>query len=295
MFGLDDLIGGFGGALFGALGESAAAAKRYQAVQAMDEYLQQARGQKSLDPGAALAFLGLTDKSAYGDMDPRGKEASMEALAQLIKRGSGSGLDTQSRVGLQQAMGQSGAAARAARQAVMQEYQQRGTGGSSAELASALQGNQQGYGDLANATGQAAAASEQRRLEANVLASRAGQQQQQLEQQQAAAMDALRRFNVGARQNVLQQQIDAMRNLWSGYQGKGAILMDQAPQAAAGWANMGANVIGGLGSAYKGISSGNTGSKGTDIGATPYDQGWNNYSGPGFSPTYNPWQNREDI
>lgn len=176
----------------------------------------------------ALKALGLTDQSAYSSMDPVARQASMQALQNLVQRGSGSGLDIQSRQALAEATSRSGAAQNAARQAVMQEYLQRSSGGSGAELAAMLGGQQASYGQLAGATGQAAAAAEQRRLEANVLASRAGQQQQQLEQQKAAALDALKRFNVGARQSALDLERQYRGGAADVYGRAGAIMGGQA-------------------------------------------------------------------
>lgn len=245
MFGIDDAIGAGAGLLGGVMGEIFGAGKREKAAQAWNDYINQAKGQMSLDPQKALEFLQLTNRSAYQDMDPAAQNASMAAINQLVKRGSGTGLDVQSREALRQGIGQAGGAARAAREAALQSYQMRGTGGSGAELAAALGGTQQAYGDLANATGQASAAAEQRRLEANVLASRAGQQQQQLNQQQAAAMDALRRFNVGARQDTLTNQMAAMRNLGTGYGGLAGVYAGQAQPTQSAWGNVG-NMVGGF-------------------------------------------------
>jgi hypothetical protein len=213
-----------------------------------DDYLAKAKSMISMDPEGAKNFLQLTDKTAYDSMDPRAEQASQTAIDRLIETGSGSGLDTQSRVAMQQGMGQSGAAARAAREAVMSSYRRGGTGGSSQEMGAALMGNQQGYSDLAAAGGQAAAGAQQRRLEANTLASRAAQQQQQLQQQKAQARDALNRFNVTARQNVLGQQQSAMTTYGQGASGKA--------NAYGGFANnvnqfgsSGAGVAGGIGAA----------------------------------------------
>jgi hypothetical protein len=146
-----------------------------------EDYLKQAKSMISMDPAKAESFLQLSDKSAYDTMNPLAEQQANTATERLLETGSGTGLDTQSRVALQQAMAQSGGAARAARQAVMSNYAQRGTGGSGAELGAALAGTQQGYGDLASASGQAAAAAQQRRLEANTLAGRTAQAQQGLE------------------------------------------------------------------------------------------------------------------
>jgi len=185
-----------------------------------EDYLKQAKQMISMEPDKAKAFLELPQDTAYDKMDPRAEQASNTAIDRLVETGGGSGLDTQSRVAMQQGMGQSGAAARAAREAVMSSYRRGGTGGSAQEMGAALMGNQQGYSDLAAAGGQAAAGAQQRRLEANTLASRAAQQQQQLLQQKAQARDALNRFNVTARQNVLGQQQSAMSTYGQGVSGK---------------------------------------------------------------------------
>lgn len=282
MFGIDDAIGAGAGLLGGILGEVFGNQKRNKASNAWNDYINQANNQMSLDPQKALEFLGLTDQTAYDQMDPRSKEASMQAIQQLIKRGSGTGMDVQSRQALGEAQNQAGNASRAARQAVMQEYQQRGAGGSGAELAGALQGNQAAYSDLAGASGQAAAASEQRRLEANVLASRAGQQQQQLEQQKAAATDALRRFNVGARQDLLSQQQSAMKNLGYGYGGLAGVYSGQAPQMQ----DMGSN-MGWYGRAAAKFG-GQLGRGGVPANAEDPTQNWDKY-GEGTASKGSPW------
>jgi hypothetical protein len=220
MFGIGEAIGGAAN-LAASIAKIAQDNKwRGKAGEVWDDYITQAKNQYSLDPEKAKAFLELSDKSAYQSMDPRAENQANEATQRLLDTGGGEGLDTQSRVALQQGMGQAGAASRAARQAVMANYAQRGTGGSGAELGAALAGNQQAYGELASAGGQAAAAAQQRRLEANTLAGRAAQSQQQLGQQKAAALDTLQRFNVGARQNVLGQQQQATQVAGQGYGGK---------------------------------------------------------------------------
>jgi hypothetical protein len=192
-----------GSAAINAYGASKQRKLQKQAAALTQKGVGELQGGKGYNADKALEFLGLTDKSNYENMDPEARGYSMDALKNLIDRGSGTGLDVQSKQALSEATSRSGAARNAAMKAIMQDYQQRGQAGSGAELASQLSGAQGDYSSLATATGQAAAAAEQRRLEANVLASRAGQQQQQLEQQKAAAQDALQRFNVGARQNTL--------------------------------------------------------------------------------------------
>jgi hypothetical protein len=200
------------------------------------------KGGKGYDPTQALSFLGLTDKSQYENMDPTAKGASMSALEQLVKRGSGSGLDIQSRQALSEGIAKTGAAQNAARQAIMQEYANKGTPGGGNELAAQLMGQQANYSNLAGATGAAAAAAEQRRLEANVLASRAGQQQQQLEQQKAAAQDTLQRFNVGARQNTLDLEKQYRQGAAGSYGQAANTMAGMANQVATPYAAMGQQV-----------------------------------------------------
>lgn len=258
MFGIGEAIGGIANLAGGFLKAGQDNKWRGKASDAWKEYIANAKKQYGLDPEKAKAFLQLSDRSAYDSMDPRAEQASQTAIDRLIQTGGGSGLDTQSRVALQQAMGQSGAAARAARQAVMQQYQQRGTSGSGADLAATLAGTQQGYGDLAAAGGQAAAAAQQRRLEANTLASRAAQQQQQLGQQKAQAKDTLARFNVGARQNVLGQQQQATQTLGQGYSGQAnayggfANNMNTSGNPMAGAVTTGGNILAGAAKAGMG-------------------------------------------
>jgi hypothetical protein len=236
-------VSGLASTVAGAVGAAKERKMRKKAAELAQKGVGELQGGKGYSADKALEFLGLTNQSAYDSMDPESKGYSMDALKNLVARGSGSGLDVQSKQALSEAIGRSGAAQNAARQAVMQEYQQRGQSGGGQELLGMLTGQQQNYGNLAGATGQAAAAAEQRRLEANVLASRAGQQQQQLEQQKASALDALQRFNVGARQNTLGLEKDYRQGAAGAYQGAANTLAGLAPGAARPAQNMG-NAIG---------------------------------------------------
>lgn len=236
------------GSIFNFFGASEQRKLQRQAAELAQKGVGELQGGTGYDPNQALAFLGLTDKSAYQDMDPAAKAASMEALNQLVNRGRGTGLDIQSKEALSQAIARSGAAQNAARQAILQEYTNMGgQGGSGAALAAMLQGQQANYGQLAEATGTASAAAEQRRLEANVLASRAGQQQQQLEQQKAAALDALQRFNVGARQNTLDLENKYRQGAASQYLGAGQVMAGMNKDAARPAQSMGSAIGQGLG------------------------------------------------
>lgn len=270
-------VGGITKGLFDLFGASQQRKLQRQAAELAQRGVGELQGGKGYNAQDALAFLGLTDRSAYQDMDPASKVASMEALAQLVKRGAGTGLDIQSKEALSQAIARSGAAQNAARQAILQEYTNMGgQGGSGAALAAMLQGQQANYGQLAEATGTASAAAEQRRLEANVLASRAGQQQQQLEQQKAAALDALQRFNVGARQNTLDLENKYRQGAASQYLGAG--------QTMAGIAKDASRPYGGAAEAFSGAAQG--------VNALGQQMGWwGNQTQPQGEPSgYDYWQ-----
>ena len=189
--------------VFGAISSAKQRQLQREAAELAQKGVGELQGGTGYDPNKALEFLGLTDKSAYENQDPRVRDQSLEALNQLVKRGSGSGLDIQSKQALSEASARSGGAQRAARGAILQEYLNKGGEASGGTLAAMLGGQQAAYGENAAASGAASAAAEQRRLEANVLASRAGQGQQGIDQAKAAAIDALRRFNVGAKQGTL--------------------------------------------------------------------------------------------
>jgi len=183
---------------------------------AYEDYLRRARDQIAMDPQKALAFLKLSDRSAYEDMDPRARGMGMEATQRLLDRGAGTGLDVQGKVALAEANRQAGGQARAARQAILAEYANRGQVGSGGQMAADMMGSQAAYEGAAASGGQAASGAEERRLNANYMAGQQAQGQQGIDQNKAAAMDLLRRFNVGARQGAIAGQTGAI----AGY-GKG--------------------------------------------------------------------------
>jgi hypothetical protein len=228
-----------------------------QAAELAQKGVGELQGGTGYDPSKALEFLGLTDKSAYEDQDPVARAQSMEALNKLVERGSGSGLDIQSRDALSQAAARAGGAQHAARQAILQEYLNKGGEASGGALAAALQGQQASYGDMAAQTGSAAAAAEQRRLEANVLAARAGQGQQGIDQAKAAAIDALRRFNVGAKQGTLGLEADYRKGAADVYQGAGRTMAGLAgqPSPMAGM-GQGAQALAGIAQTAYGMTQG---------------------------------------
>jgi hypothetical protein len=219
--------GGIGESVGGIVGGIRGLWRGRKSDKAYEDYLRRARGQLAMDPEKALAFLKLSDRSAMEDMDPTSKGYGLEATRRLLERGAGTGLDTQGKVALAEANQRAGGQARAARQAIIQEYANRGQVGSGAQMAGDLAGSQAAYEAAAASGGQAAAAAEERRLNANYMAGQQAQGQQGLEQARAQAIDALRKFNVGARQNVVAGQSNAIQGYGQGVQGYGTYQQNQ--------------------------------------------------------------------
>lgn len=210
------------------VGEAFSTRHRNKGSHAWDEAYNRSKGQMALDPQKALAFLGLTNRSAVEDLDPLAREQSMEATKRLLDRGAGTGLDIQGKTALAEANRQAGGQARAARQAILQEYANRGQVGSGGQMLGDLMGSQAAFEGAAASGGQAAAAAEQRRLEANLLAGRQAQGQQGVDQAKAAAIDTLRRFNVGAKQGVISGETAANQQLTNTVKGFGDYQQVQA-------------------------------------------------------------------
>lgn len=147
------------------------------------------------------------DPSAYGSIeaDPSLVTAQRSVLERLMREGTTDGLDRSERVGLAQAQQQIGRQERGGREAILQNMQSRGMGGSGSELAASLV-NQQGSADRSAQMGSsAAAAARQRQLSA---LAQSGQMAGQVRGQgfgeqatKAGGMDAVSRFNAAARLN----------------------------------------------------------------------------------------------
>jgi hypothetical protein len=151
----------------------------------------------------------------YGKIteDPRMKSAQMNALSKLQNL-SEQGLSATDRARMADIQGELGAQQRGAREAIMQNAQARGVGGSGTELASLL-ANQQGAAERASRAGtDVAAQAEQRALEALLQSGQLGTQVRGQEYAQAAqkaqAQDAINRFNIANRQNVAQYNVGGM-------------------------------------------------------------------------------------
>lgn len=164
------------------------------------------------------------DPSAYESMvvDPRGREAELMALDKLQGIIGSGGMDAQARARLSQIQDQIGTSSRGAREAIMQNANERGIGGSGFELVNKLT-EQQGSATRANqAAVQAAADAEQRALQAISQSATVGSnvrgQDYAQEAAKASAIDAINKFNTQNKQTVAGENVDrrnaaAVKNL----------------------------------------------------------------------------------
>lgn len=149
----------------------------------------------------------LENSSNYNNIstDPRLKQAQMNALLSLQGVGKG-GLRPEDMSAINQIKQQADVANQGRQQAILQDMQQRGQGGSGSELAARLSASQQAANTAGTNSNNLASTISQRALQAlSSAGSLGGQIQAQDFSQQAqksAAQDAIDRFNAANRQNV---------------------------------------------------------------------------------------------
>lgn len=143
--------------------------------------------------------------SAFGSIteDPAMRGEELSSLNALKAIADAKGMDTSARVAQRQALDASNQNARARRGAITNSYAMRGMGGSGAELASQLAGEQSDATANAAASSQAAAEASQRALQAisgyGTTAANVRGQDWGEAAQRAKAQDAMSQFNAGQR------------------------------------------------------------------------------------------------
>ena len=218
--------GAIGSAIEGAQAQSSAAnkanallqqaASQYQGIdiptiQAQTLQLQQIQNAGQLTPEQEQTLQqNQSVLNAYQQSQPA-MQAQMQALQQLQRIGQQGGLTPQDLAQLNQIETQINNQEQANRNAITQNFAQRGMAGSGAQLAAQLAGNQAATTTAANQGINVAAQAQQRALQA---IQGAGQMGQGLEAQQfgeaaqkAAAQNAINQFNVANAQNVLGQNV----------------------------------------------------------------------------------------
>lgn len=175
-------------------------------VEDMQIQLEQLVQQGSLSPEQAQAIL--ADPSAMNQIttDPGLKSAQMDALLGLQDISSSGGLTDMDQANLSRIKNQEDTAARGQREAILQNAQSRGLGGSGLELMSQMQNQQSAATRNSQRDMDVAGQAQERALQALMQGgSLAGQIQNQdfgQKAQIAQANDAISKFNTQNRQNV---------------------------------------------------------------------------------------------
>lgn len=181
----------------------------------MEIQLQQLVEQGVLTPEEAQAELVGRSESSNISTDPRFKQAQMDALAGLQDIGDG-GLTAMDEADLNRIQNQENTAARGQREAILQNAQSRGLGGSGLELMSQMQNQQDSATRTAQRDMDVTAMSKQRALDALIRGGELGGQMQAQDFNQQAqvadANDAIAKFNAMNKQNINAANVNA-RNI----------------------------------------------------------------------------------
>lgn len=179
----------------------------------MEIQLQQLVQQGILTPEEAETVK-LGDSSMNGiSLDPNLKRAQMDALAGLQEITDGGGMTAMDKANLSRIQNQENAAARGQREAILQNAQARGLGGSGLELMSQMQNQQDSATRASQRDLDVAGMAQQRALESLMqggqLAGQIGTQDFNQQAQVAQANDAIARFNAQNRQAQINQNVAA--------------------------------------------------------------------------------------
>lgn len=172
----------------------------------MKIYLQDLVSQGKITPEEANTYLQENTQLAGISTDPALQKAQMDALFGLQDISNNGGLTAQDLAKLGQIKSQEDTQARGAREAIIQNANARGVGGSGLELAAELQNQQNAATDQSQRDLDVGAMAEQRALQALIQSGQLGNQIQQTsfgqQAQVANAQDAINQFNT---QNQQQQ------------------------------------------------------------------------------------------
>jgi hypothetical protein len=197
--------------------------------------------QGAINPEEAQAILLEQSKMGSITLDPRLKEQQMASLAALQELASGGGMNTADQSMLSRIANQENAQARGQREAILQNAQARGLGGSGIEMLSNMINQQESVNRKSQRDLDVAAMAQQRALEAMMQSGQlAGQMSQQdfgQQSQIAQAQDAIARFNAQNQQNQVNMNVQnrnqaQQQNLANKQQVANANVMQRNQQAA---------------------------------------------------------------
>ncbi len=273
--GFGDVLGGFGAGLGAMEGQQETEGAKAAIMRALAE---QKAAAGRLDP-SQLAGSGFDKIST----DPKTREAQMAALNNMMGLGQAGGLDPQALAANAQSEREAAGYEQSQRQALSQSMAARGMGGSGAEVAGLLVGQQGGANRVAAADQQGAADARTRALNAMMSAGQLGGAVRSQDYGEAAdrarADDAARQHVWDAGMQKYGAQRDANRDQYDAWAAERANIIGQ--RAAAG--NTIGQAVGGVGD----VATGNLGSiggggnmksggnGGFQYGAPHYDQGGN--------------------
>lgn len=164
-----------------------------------------------LDPQLEQAFNQSQTALNNVQVDPRLKAAQMGALSKMQNIGDSNGLDAEAQAQTTQALNQANTNEQGNRNAIVQNYAQRGLGGSGASLAAQLSADQQQANTSANAGVLAASGAQSRALQAMqnsaTLAGNMSSTDYNQQSQKAQAADAINKFNTQNQQQVANQNV----------------------------------------------------------------------------------------
>lgn len=175
--------------------------------------------------------------------DPRLRDYQKKALDRLYGISSSKKLDAQSKAQLNQIRQQEGQLERGAREAIMQNAQERGAGSSTGNLLAQLVAQQQGAERRTNQDTEVAAQQQKRALDALYGSINTAQGINKQDMDRAQAQDMFNRYNLGGKAGVL------------GAQGQNAINKAQAQNSF--WGGLIGTAAGALGGGPAGASIGN--------------------------------------
>jgi len=172
----------------------------------MQVQLEQLVQQGSLSPEQAQAFLQENSAMEGVTLDPKARQAQDDALSRLSEITSSGGLTASDKASLGQIQLDEQTKARGSREAILQNAQARGVGGSGLEMMSQMQNQQDSATRASQRDLGVAAQGQDRALQALIqqgqLGSQVGAQRFDQGAQKASATDAISRFNTQNKQQV---------------------------------------------------------------------------------------------
>lgn len=155
----------------------------------------------------------LIQQSALQTMDPTARNATLSALTQMQDIANQGGMTAIDRSRLQQIKDNAATQARGAREAIAENAAQRGIGGSGFELAQSMLGQQAASDNAARQAIGVNSAAQERALAAMQASGQLGSQMNQQDMAKANALDAIKEFNTGVRQQQYENDFNKAQGM----------------------------------------------------------------------------------